>query len=189
MNRTKFAPIGLAVAATAVAFAMPVSAQNADAPITTEEVEAAQKAWGEGIVKISSAYTAGDDYQQVAREHLDTLYNYDNGMVLFKPTLAAEDQFRGTYDEALSYFVKGMRAEDTGFAIKGWTDVRFENEGIYTDDDNAIAMGNYYFTLPDGSITKVEYTFGYVRGPDGELKINTHHSSVPYAPVTTVAAK
>ena len=108
--------------------------------------------------------------------------DYGNGMVLFKPTLAAEDQFRGTYDEALSYFVKGMRAEDSGFAIKGWTDVRFENEGIYTDDDNAIAMGNYFFTGPDGNVTKVEYTFGYVRGPDGELKINTHHSSMPYAP-------
>lgn len=188
MNRIKLASLGLATAATAAAFAMPLSAQNAGAPITTEEVEAAQKEWGEGIVKISAAYTAGKDYKAVAREHLDTLYNYDNGMVLFKPTLAAEDQFRGTYDEALSYFVKGMRAEDTGFAIKGWTDVRFENEGIYTDDDNAIAMGNYYFTLPDGSVTKVEYTFGYVRDEDGNLKINTHHSSVPYAPVTQVAS-
>lgn len=188
MTRSKFASIGLVAAASAVAFTTPLSAQSASAPITTEEVEAAQKEWGEGIVKISAAHAAGEDYKAVAREHLDTLYNYDNGMVLFKPTLASEDQFRGTYDEALSYFVKGLRAEDTGFAIKGWTDVRFENEGIYTDDDNAIAMGNYYFTLPDGSVTKVEYTFGYVRGPDGELKINTHHSSVPYAPVKTVAS-
>ncbi|MGB3710960.1 MAG: phosphoribosyl-AMP cyclohydrolase [Erythrobacter sp.] len=188
MNRTKFGSIGLAAAATAAVFSAPLSAQNVGAPITTEEVEAAQKEWGEGIVKISAAHSAGKDYKSVAREHLDTLYNYDNGMVLFKPTLAAEDQFRGTYDEALSYFVKGMRAEDGGFAIKGWTDVRFENEGIYTDDNNAMAMGNYYFTGPDGGVTKVEYTFGYVRGPDGELKINTHHSSMPFQPDTTVAA-
>lgn len=188
MTRTKFASLGLVGAAATAAFAMPLSAQNAGAPITTEEVEEAQKEWGEGIVEISAAHAAGGDYTAVARDHLDTLYNYGNGMVLFKPTLAAEDQFRGTYDEALSYFVRGMRAEDTGFAIKGWTDVRFENEGIYTDDDNAIAMGNYFFTGPDGSVTKVEYTFGYVRGPDGELKINTHHSSVPYAPAVTVAS-
>ena len=43
-------------------------------------------------------------------------------------------------------------------------------------------MGNYFFTGPDGSDTKVEYTFGYVRGDDGKLKINLHHSSLPYAP-------
>lgn len=181
MKKTILGTALAATAATGAIIAMPAHAQNG-APITTEDVEAAQKAWGDGIVAISATHAKGGNYEQRAREHLDTLYNYGNGMVLFKPTLAAEDQFRGTYDEALSYFVKGMRAEDSGFAIKGWTNVRFENEGIYTDDDNAIAMGNYYFTGPDGSITKVEYTFGYVRGPDGELKINTHHSSVPYAP-------
>ncbi|MHA7819865.1 MAG: phosphoribosyl-AMP cyclohydrolase [Erythrobacter sp.] len=184
----KFASLGLATAATAAIFAAPLSAKDADTPITTEEVEAAQQAWGEGIVSISATHAAGGDYTAAAREHLDTLYNYDNGMVLFKPTLAAEDQFRGTYEEALSYFVTGMRAEDSGFAIKGWSDVRFENEGIVTDDDNAVAMGNYFFTGPDGAVTKVEYTFGYVRDEDGNLKINTHHSSMPFAPAVTVAA-
>lgn len=183
----KFASLGMAAAATAAIFAAPLSAKESSMPITTEEVEAAQQEWGEGIVTISATHAAGGDYEAAARKHLDTLYNYDNGMVLFKPTLAAEDQFRGTYNEALSYFVTGMRAEDSGFAIKGWTDVRFENEGIVTDDDNAMAMGNYYFTGPDGSVTKVEYTFGYVRDANGNLKINTHHSSVPFAP-TTVAA-
>lgn len=189
MTRIKLVSLGLGSAATALALAAPVHAQDESAPITTEEVEAAQKAWGEGIVRISAAYANGENYKDIAREHLDTLYNYDNGMVLFKPTLAADDQFRGTYDEALSYFVKGIRSEDTGFAIKGWTNVRFENEGIVTDDDNAMAMGNYFFTGPDGAVTKVEYTFGYVRGADGELKINTHHSSVPYSRPTAVAAK
>ncbi|KEO85639.1 phosphoribosyl-AMP cyclohydrolase [Erythrobacter sp. JL475] len=173
--------------ATASVLAVPALAQGG-MPITTEEVEAAQAEWGQGIVDISAVYTQGGDYEARARQHLDTLYNYGNSMVLFKPTLAAEDQFRGTYDEALSYFVRGKYAEDSGFAIKGWTNVRFENEGIVTDDDNAIAMGNYYFTGPDGSVTKVEYTFGYVRGADGKLKINTHHSSVPFQPATQVAA-
>ncbi|MBO6766865.1 MAG: phosphoribosyl-AMP cyclohydrolase [Erythrobacter sp.] len=170
-----------AAAAATVAFAVPASAGEAGAPITTEEVEAAQKEWGDGIIAISRVHADGGDYTARAREHLDDLYNYDHGMVLFKPTLAAEDQFRGTYDEALSYFVTGMRAEDSGFAIKGWTDVRFENEGIVTDDDNAMAMGNYYFTGPDGSVTKVEYTFGYVRDEDGDLRINVHHSSMPFS--------
>lgn len=187
MKNSIIRSLGSATAGAAtIALTVPAAAENQ--PITTEEVEAAQKAWGEGIVKISATHTAGGDYKKAAKKHLDTLYNYDNGMVLFKPTLAAEDQFRGTYDEALSYFVKGMRAEDSGFAIKGWTNVRFENEGIVTDDDNAMAMGNYYFTGADGSITKVEYTFGYVRGPDGKLKINTHHSSMPFAPATVASA-
>ncbi len=184
MNTTFAKALGLVAAGT---LAVPALAGNA--PITTEEVEAAQKAWGDGIVAISATHASGGDYEERARTHLDTLYNYDNGMVLFKPTLAAEDQFRGTYDEALSYFVTGMRAEDSGFAIKGWTNVRFENEGIVTDDDNATAMGNYYFTGPDGSVTKVEYTFGYVRGPDGQLKINTHHSSVPFQPVAVASSQ
>ena len=187
---TKFTLRSLAIAGAAVAaFTVPATAQDASTPITTEEVEAAQKAWGEGIVKISATHQAGGDYRAAAKKHLDTLYNYDNGMVLFKPTLAAEDQFRGTYDEALSYFVKGKYAEDSGFAIKGWTAVRFENEGIVTDDDNALAMGNYYFTGADGSVTKVEYTFGYVRDEDGKLKINTHHSSVLFAPTTVASAQ
>ena len=54
------------------------------------------------------------------------------GDVLFKPTLAAVEQFRPTFDEALSYFVASNNAcpEDKGFAIKGWTSVRFENAGV-----------------------------------------------------------
>jgi hypothetical protein len=47
----------------------------------------------------------------------------------------------------------------------------------------AVAMGNYWFTPADGGPeTKVEYTFGYVRGEDGALKIVVHHSSVPFNP-------
>lgn len=60
--------------------------------------------------------------------------------------------------------------------------VRWENNGVYTDSDSAMAMGNYYFTAPDGSETKVEYTFGYVLDAAGELKVNLHHSWLPYRP-------
>ena len=47
------------------------------------------------------------------------------------------------------------------------------------DDNRALAMGNYFFTGPDGSETKVEYTFGYVEDEDGVLRIQVHHSSMP----------
>jgi len=156
-------------------------AHEAHEPISKTAIEAAQKEWGEGIVAIASAHTSGDDYAGLAGQHIDNLYAYDQTDVMFKPTLAAEDQFRETYEEALSYFIGSEGTEDAGFATKGWTDVRWESNGIYTDGDSAMAMGNYYFTGPDGSETKVEYTFGYVLDDAGDLKINLHHSSLPYS--------
>merc|ERR1712178_484769 len=151
-------------------------------------VEAAQTAWGNGIVAIASAHTEGDDFEQAARDHISNLYGYAQGDVAFKPTLAAEMQFRDTFDEALSYFVNQSNinpkpsccAEDTGFAIKGWTAVRFENDKIITSDSTATAMGNYFFTTPENTQVKVEYTFGYFLDVNGSLRINLHHSALPY---------
>ena len=42
-------------------------------------------------------------------------------------------------------------------------------------------MGNYYFTDKNGKTVKVEYSFGYIKDNNGDLKINLHHSSFPYA--------
>ena len=152
-------------------------------PITEAEVNEAQKVWADGIVAIGRAYLNGGDYQGLAAEHVETLYGYDEGAVLFKPTKASTDQFRLTEDEALSYFVGGMVDEDTGFALQPWSAVRFENADIIVDTDSAVAMGNYFFTdATTGKETKVEYTFGYVRGDDGNLLINVHHSALPYKP-------
>ena len=92
-------------------------------------------------------------------------------------------QFRGTFEAALSYFVasNGVCPEDTGFAIKGWTAVRFENSDVILEDTTALAMGNYFFTAPEGHEVKVEYTFGYLRDAEGALRIRLHHSSMPAA--------
>ncbi|MEM8687468.1 MAG: phosphoribosyl-AMP cyclohydrolase [Pseudomonadota bacterium] len=152
------------------------------ADISKQDVIDAQKAWGEGIVAIASAHKAGGDFKARATEHINTLYAYGKTDVMFKPTLAAKDQFRENFNEALSYFIGTEGTEDAGFAIKGWTKVRWENNGIFTDAKSAMSMGNYYFTGPDGKETKVEYTFGYVKDADGKLIINLHHSSLPYSP-------
>ncbi|MCG8441793.1 MAG: phosphoribosyl-AMP cyclohydrolase [Caulobacterales bacterium] len=152
-----------------------------DAPITAEEVAAAQQAWGEGIVAIGAAYTAGEDYAAAAQAHIERFYAYGSHPVLFKPTLAAEDQFRGDLDGALSYFVGGSIEEDKGFAIAPYTNVRWENEGTFIDSDSAMAMGNYYFTTTEGEEVKVEYSFGYVPGEGDELQIVLHHSSIPFS--------
>lgn len=166
----------VAVIALMLALAAPAAWAKECTNITKEEVIAAQKQWGDGIVAIGKAA----DHKAAALKHLDTLYGYDMGKVLFKPTKAAEDQFRGTKEEALSYFVTGIVPEDKGFALAPYTNVRFENEGIVTDCDSAMAMGNYYFTTTDGKEIKVEYSFGYVKDANGKLKINLHHSSFPY---------
>ena len=149
--------------------------------ISVSEVEGAQQAWGEGIVAIAAAHTSGGDFVDLATNHVNTLYAYQMGPVLFKPTLAAIDQFRPTFDTALSYFVasNGACPEDQGFAIKGWTNVRFENSDVIIGDNTALAMGNYFFTAPDGSEVKVEYTFGYIEDEKGKLRIQLHHSSMP----------
>jgi len=154
-------------------------------------IEAAQKAWGDGIVKIAKAHTDGGDFVQTATDHINNLYAYKESKVLFKPTLAADEQFRPTFEKALSYFVASNNAcpEDKGFAIKGWTAVRFENTNkIITVGSVGMAMGNYFFTDPEGDEAKVEYSFGYMLDDDGDVRINLHHSSMPYAPEEATTA-
>ena len=133
-------------------------------PITKEEVISAQKTWGDAIVAIGKAYTNKEDYKGLAAKTVDTLYGYDEGTVLFKPTKASKHQVRLKEDEAVSYFVTGVVPEDHGFAIQPWTKVRFENAGIIIDTDSALAMGNYFFTdAKTNKEVKVEYTFGYFK--------------------------
>lgn len=161
------------------------SAEATANPITKEEVAAAQTAWGEGIVAIGEVFTAEGDFGARAEEHIATHYAYgEDATILFKPTLAAADQFRETSPEALSYFIGAEGTEDGGFAIAPYTAVRWENNGtiISESGDMAVAMGNYFFTGTDGNETKVEYSFAYEKDEEGNLKIVLHHSSLPYNP-------
>ncbi len=155
-------------------------ASTASADITKKMIIDAQEEWGKGIVAIGKARVNGKDYKGAAKKHIDKLYDYDEGKVLFKPTKAADDQFRETFGQAHSYFVKGEVKEDGGFAINPWLNVRFENHDMFIQGDVAMAMGNYYFTTGSGSEVKVEYTFGYRLDGD-DLKIVLHHSSLPFS--------
>lgn len=151
--------------------------------ITAEEIDQAQQAWGKGIVAIGKVFIDGGDYSKVAEDHIDTLYAFQSGPVLFKPTKAADKQFRLTREEALSYFVAGNEkfVEDHGFAIQPWMKVRFENAATFLHGDYAVAMGNYFFTQLDEEEIKVEYSFGYIKDNAGKLRINLHHSSLPFS--------
>ena len=153
--------------------------------IEEHEVLAAQNAWGEGIVRIGKVFLDDGDFRSAAEEHINAFYNYQEGTVLFKPTLVSQKQFRTDFDGALSYFVGGNSdyPEDHGFAIKPWSDVNWENIGTKIIGNMAIAMGNYFFTAVDGGdIVKVEYSFGYTTNSDGQLKIILHGSHIPYSP-------
>ncbi len=151
--------------------------------ITKEEVLQAQKTWADGVIRIGSLMDDRDACVKAAEEHVDTLYNFQNGPVLFKPTRAKDTQFRLNKESAVSYFVGGNEryAEDTGFALEPWVNVEFENADIILDENRAIAMGNYHFTAKAGYTKKVEYTFGYAKSADGSLKIDVHHSSAPFS--------
>jgi hypothetical protein len=162
----------------------------APAPVTQEEVLAVQRAWSTAIRDISKTYKYGGDYVRAAADAAGELYAYGHSNVLFKPTKAAEHQFRPTAQEAMSYFVGGNAvdggyAEDTGFAInsgRGWADCVYDNHQIELQGNIGMAMGNYVFTCATtGQRSKVEYTFGYKRCSDGKVRIVLHHSSVPYA--------
>jgi hypothetical protein len=154
--------------------------------ITEREVVDAQKKWGEGIVRIGKVFTEQGDYSKEAADFIQKMYGYDLSSVLFKPTLASEDQFRSSFDAALSYFVAGNEAypEDKGFAIAPYTKVTFDNTGIINNSCRmAVAMGNYFFTpLGKTEPVKVEYTFAYVKDKNGDLRIVAHQSSLPYNP-------
>jgi hypothetical protein len=168
-------------AATLIATAGVATAMTPQS-ITPDQVAEIKQAWGEGIVHIGKTYSEGGDYEAAAREHILKFYAYGQDLVLFKPTLASDVQFRGTFDEAMSYFVGGAIEEDGGFAIAPYTNVRWENEGVSISGDMALAMGNYFFTTTDGEEVKVEYTFGFEQMDDGSLKIVLHHSSLPFSP-------
>ena len=167
------------------------SFHNAPGAITELEVIAAQDLWAASIKRISAAYLAKSDFVKIAGDAAGELYAYGHHDVLFKPTKAADFQFRPSAEEAMSYFV-GAKAvgdgipEDGGFAInagKGFKEVVFENHQISLNGNTAIAMGNYSFTCATTSeVAKVEYTFGYKRCGDGKVRIFLHHSSLPYQP-------
>ena len=151
--------------------------------ISLKEVENIQKDWGANLVKLGNLKGNFGACENEASQMIKRLYGYDNGIVLFKPTKAKESQFRLSFEGAKSYFIGGDEnfSEDSGFALQPWINVRFENASVILNEKTAIAMGNYFFTELNGNVVKVEYTFGYFLDSKQCLKINLHHSSLPYS--------
>ena len=145
-----------------------------------EDIINIQKEWASGIVKMGKLSNDRDSLESFTSDFLDKIYDFDN-QVLFKPTKAANEQFRNSKGSAYSYFIAGDDREcqeDNGFALSNWTEILFDNSNIIINEDIAIAMGNYTFKN-EASKIKVEYSFVY-KNYGEEIKIILHHSSLPY---------
>lgn len=164
--------------------------EGAQTVITYEEVNAAQQAWCDALVKIGKLEEEGGDYRAFAEQVLSEAYNYDNGKVFFKPTLAYGDQtFRNDKKGALAYFIGGdlEYPNDKGFALTPWVKARYDNagknnEGIQIYGSIAITMGNVWVTDKNGKEVMVDKTWVFKKGKDGKLRIIVHKSSLPYSP-------
>jgi hypothetical protein len=158
---------------------------NVNRAITESEVLAAQKAWGEALVAISTTYdTKGmDAAKELAGKVIDQAYGYQFGAVLFKPTLTVAPQtFRTTRAGALAYFVGGDPTfpMDNGFALNGWRKVEIKNAAIFISGNTATTMGNAILTNKDGKVVTVDKTWQFFKDDNGKLRIVLHHSSLPY---------
>jgi len=164
--------------------------EGAQDVITYDEVNAAQQAWCDALVKIGKLKEEGGDYKAFAEQLLSEAYNYDHGKVFFKPTLAYGAQtFRNDKSGALAYFIGGdpEYPKDKGFALKPWVKVRYDNagennEGIQIYGSVAITMGNVWVTDKDGNEVMVDKTWVFKKGKDGKLRIIVHKSALPFNP-------
>jgi len=164
--------------------------EGAQSIITYDEVNAAQQAWCDALVKIGQLKEEGGDYKSFAEQVLTDAYNYDNGKVFFKPTLAFGDQtFRNDKKGALAYFIGGNAdyPNDKGFALTPWVKARYDNageknEGIQIYGSVAITMGNVWVTGKDGKEVMVDKTWVFKKGKDGKLRIIVHKSALPFSP-------
>lgn len=164
--------------------------EGANSIITYDEVNAAQQAWCDALVKIGKLKEEGGDYKAYAEKVLSDAYNYDYGKVFFKPTLAFGDQtFRNNKKGALAYFVGGDPdyPNDKGFALTPWVKARYDNaggnnQGIQIYGSVAITMGNVWVTDKTGKEVMVDKTWVFKKGKDGKLRIIVHKSALPYSP-------
>ena len=141
-----------------------------------------QRRWANIVIEIGQEYKKKNNVDKLTSELMQKIYAFDYCDVLFKPTLAKVDQFRSSKEEFLSYFLgqNNTCKEDSGFAIKNWKSIEFKNYKITEYNNYLLSMGNYFFKNQENEILKVEYTFGFIKINNNELRINLHHSSIPY---------
>ena len=141
------------------------------------EVEEFLNSWRDGVIEIGRAYQEGHDYRAKARAFIGTHYAFEAGEVLFKPTFTNEVVFRNNPEDALSYFVSGDIAEDPGFALKPWEEIKASEVNLILEDNLCAVMGVLNLKLRNSeTTTRIAFTFILVKHND-RFKIKVHHSS------------
>ncbi len=157
-------------------------------PIDEKMVDAAQKEWCDGLLKISLAFREHRDYTTVASNFIDDMYDFaEGGRVFFRPTLAvAPDAFRIDKPGALSYFIAGnpeRYPHDEGFALKPFIEATHDNaiggtNAIQIYGEIAMTMGNVHLKELDGTRTMVDKVFVFRRCSDQKLRLIVHKSAL-----------
>ena len=149
------------------------ASQASTKPVITEaETNAAQQAWCDGLITIGKVYKDRGDYKAAASKFIEDAYDFKEGRVFFRPTLAVAPQtFRTTKAGTLAYFIGGDPnfPSDKGFALAPWVKCRYDNaiEGsnaIQIYGDIALTMGNVYLTGEDGNEILVDKFFAFRKG-------------------------
>ena len=140
-------------------------------------VEDFLNSWKDGVLEIGRTYQEGNDYKERARTFIQTHYAFDIGEVLFKPTFTHDVVFRNNPEDALSYFVSGDIAEDPGFALKPWEEIKASEVNLILEDNLCAVMGVLNLKLRNSeTTTRIAFTFILVKHND-RFKIKVHHSS------------
>ena len=140
-------------------------------------VEDFLNSWKDGVLEIGRTYQEGNDYKERARTFIQTHYAFDIGEVLFKPTFTHDVVFRNKPEDALSYFVSGDIAEDPGFALKPWEEIKASEVNLILEDNLCAVMGVLNLKLRNSeTTTRIAFTFILVKHND-RFKIKVHHSS------------
>lgn len=145
--------------------------------MSSNQIQHFLNSWKDGVIEIGRIHLEEGDYEKSAELFVSTHYAFDSEEVLFKPTFTKEVIFRNSKDLALSYFIGGEVAEDKGFALKPWEEIRLEELNIIEQDNLMVAMGTLNFKpLNLKENTLIAFTFLLIE-TDGSLKIKVHHSS------------
>lgn len=158
---------------------------QASMTFTDDMVHTALQAWCDNVVLTGKVHSEGGDVKAFSADVLLDSYDYENGKVLFKPTLTYGAQtFRPTKEGALAYFVGNDNnfSNDKGFKLKPWVKVWYSKMDYILHGDLAIVQCNVHFIGDDDSHIFVNKSFVFRRYDDGKVRIILHQSSLPYQP-------
>ena len=139
--------------------------------------------WCDNVIAVGKVFAENGDVKKFTLKVLADNYDYDNGKVLFKPTLAFGPQtFRATKESALSYFI-GNNSDypnDKGFKLKPWVKVWYNKLDYILHNDIAILQCNVHFIGADDIHIFVNKSFVFKICDDNKIRIILHQSSLPY---------